>query len=145
VKKYTIIFRRFPNQSPQVYPSREYPDVIFDKFMNLLNIEGKDNRLLLECYIVTMFNPEVPKVILMLHGEQGSAKTTLEGRIKMIVDPSIVKTFSFPKDISEFIQQQLHSYVTYYDNISTLRDWVSDLVCRAVTGSGFSKRSPLHR
>jgi hypothetical protein len=136
----TIIFRRFPNQTPQVYPSREYPVNIFDKFMDLLNIEGEDNRLLLKCYIVTMFIPEVPKVVLMLHGEQGSAKTTLEELIKMIVDPSIVKTFAFPKDISEFIQQLSHSYVTYYDNISILRDWVSDLLCRAVTGSGFSKR-----
>ena len=136
----TIIFRRFPNQSPQVYPSREYPDDIFDKFMDLLNIEGENNRLLLKCYIVTMFIPEVPKVILMLHGEQGSAKTTLQELIKMMVDPSIVKTFAFPKDITEFIQQLSHSYVTYYDNISILRDWVSDLLCRAVTGSGFSKR-----
>ncbi len=136
----TIIFRRYPNQSPQVHPSRDYPDDIFNKFMDLLNIEGEDNRLLLKCYIVTMFIPEVPKVILMLHGEQGSAKTTLEELIKMIVDPSIVKTFAFPKDITEFIQQLSHSYVTYYDNISTLRDWVSDLLCRAVTGSGFSKR-----
>jgi hypothetical protein len=136
----TIIFRRFPNLSPQVYPSIEYPDNIFDKFMDLLNIEGEENRLLFKCYIITLFIPEVPKVILMLHGEQGSAKTTLEELIKMIVDPSIVKTFAFPKDISEFIQQLSHSYVTYYDNISSPRDWVSDLLCRAVTGSGFSKR-----
>jgi hypothetical protein len=108
----TIIFRRFPNLSPQVYPSIEYPDNIFDKFMDLLNIEGEENRLLLKCYIITLFIPEVPKVILMLHGKQGSAKTTLEELIKMIVDPSIVKTFAFPKDISEFIQQLSHSYVT---------------------------------
>jgi hypothetical protein len=56
------------------------------------------------------------------------------------MDPSIVKTFAFPKHISEFIQQLSHSYVSYYDNISMLKDWVSDLLCRAVTGSGFSKR-----
>ena len=87
-----------------------------------------------------MFIPGVPKVILMLHGEQGSAKTTLEELIKMLMDPSVVKTFAFPKDINEFIQQLAHNYVTFYDNISTIRDWVSDLLCRAVTGSGFSKR-----
>ncbi len=87
-----------------------------------------------------MFIPGVPKVILMLHGEQGSAKTTLEELIKMLMDPSVVKTFAFPKDINEFIQQLAHNYVTFYDNISMIRDWVSDLLCRAVTGSGFSKR-----
>ncbi len=137
--KGSIIFRRF-NQSPQVYPSRDYSTDIFDKFMDLLNISGTENRLLLKCYIISMFVPGVPKVILMLHGEQGSAKTTLEELIKMLVDPSIVKTFAFPKDINEFIQQLAHNYVTFYDNISTIRDWISDLLCRAVTGSGFSKR-----
>jgi hypothetical protein len=134
-----IIFRRF-GQLPQVYPSTTYPANIFDKFIDLFNIKGDENRLLLKCYIISMFIPGVPKVILMLHGEQGSAKTTLEELIKMLTDPSIVKTFAFPKDINEFIQQLAHNYVTFYDNISTIRDWVSDLLCRAVTGSGFSKR-----
>lgn len=134
-----VMFRRF-GQLPQVIPSTTYPPDIFDRFMNLLNIKGDENRLLLKCYIISMFIPGVPKVILMLHGEQGSAKTTLEELIKTLVDPSIVKTFAFPKDINEFIQQLAHNYVTFYDNISTIRDWISDLLCRAVTGSGFSKR-----
>lgn len=134
-----IIFRRF-GQLPQVYPSSQYPPDIFDRFIDLFNIKGDENRLLLKCYIISMFIPGVPKVILMLHGEQGSAKTTLQELIKMLVDPSVVKTFAFPKDINEFIQQLAHHYVTFYDNISIIRDWVSDLLCRAVTGSGFSKR-----
>jgi hypothetical protein len=137
--KQLIMFRRF-GQLPQGNPSITYPLDIFDRFMNLLNIKGDENRLLLKCYIISMFIPGVPKVILMLHGEQGSAKTTLEELIKMLVDPSIVKTFAFPKDINEFIQQLAHNYVTFYDNISTIRDWISDLLCRAVTGSDFSKR-----
>lgn len=134
-----ILFRRF-GQLPQAYPATEYPPDVFNKFIDLLNIKGDENRLLLKIYIISMFIPGVPKVILMLHGEQGSAKTTLEELIKMLVDPSIVKTLAFPKDINEFIQQLAHNYVSYYDNISIIRDWVSDLLCRAVTGSGFSKR-----
>ena len=77
---------------------------------------------------------------MILSGEQGSAKTTLEELIKMLVDPSPIKTCSFPRDVTEFIQQLAHNYVMAYDNISVIRDWVSDLLCRAITGSGFSKR-----
>ena len=62
----------------------------------------------------------------------------------MLVDPSPVKTFSFPRDVNEFIQQLAHNFVTAYDNISVIRDWVSDLLCRAITGSGFSKRESIH-
>ena len=77
----------------------------------------------------------------MVHGEQGSAKSMLEELIKMLVDPDIVKTFSFPKDLAELIQQLSHNALVYYDNLSRIPGWISDLLCRATTGSGFSKRS----
>jgi hypothetical protein len=69
-----VIFKRYSNQQPQVYPckSKEYPPDIFDTFMNLINVKGEDNQLLLKCYIISLFYPEIPKPILMLHGEQGS-------------------------------------------------------------------------
>jgi hypothetical protein len=34
----------------------------------------------------------------------------------------------------------MHNYVCYFDNVSKIPDWISDQLCRAVTGSGFSKR-----
>jgi hypothetical protein len=38
------------------------------------------------------------------------------------------------------VQQLSHNYVAFYDNVSSFPQWISDLLCRAVTGSGFSKR-----
>ena len=134
-----IIFHRY-SASPQVDPIREYPSDILDKFINLFNVQGDQNRLLLKCYIISLFIPGIPKVILNLHGEEGSAKTTLQELIKMLVDPSPMKTSSFLRDTNEFVQQLAHNYVMTYDNISIMRDWISDLLCRVVTGSGFSKR-----
>ena len=121
-------------------PIREYPPDILDKFINLFNVQGDKNRLLLKCYIISLFIPGIPKVILNLHGEEGAAKTTLQELIKMLVDPSPMKTSSFLRDTNEFVQQLAHNYVMAYDNISIMRDWISDLLCRVVTGSGFSKR-----
>jgi hypothetical protein len=76
----------------------------------------------------------------MVYGTQGGAKTTLMEFIKMVVDPSVVKTLSFPRDINEFIQQLAHNFMACYDNISGIKDWISDELCRAVSGSGSSKR-----
>ncbi len=59
----------------------------------------------------------------------------------MLVDPSTTQTFTFPRDSNEFIQQLSHNYIVYYDNVSIIQDWVSDSLCRAVTGSSFSKRA----
>src|SRR5215212_285555 len=135
-----IIFRRYSNQQAQVYPVRDYPHDVFDQFMNLVNVKDEDNKLLLKCYIIALFIPEIPKPILMLHGEQGSAKSTLQELIKKLADPSIISTLSFPRDINELIQKLSHNYVAYFDNISIIKEWISDELCRAVTGSGFSKR-----
>jgi hypothetical protein len=144
-----IIFRRYNNQLPQVIPNSsqssfltmdDKDDTILDKFIRLLNVKDDDNKLLLKCYIISLFIPEIAKPILMLHGEQGSAKTTLQELIKMLVDPSIVKTLTFPRNINELVQQLSHNYIAYYDNISVIKEQISDALCRAVTGTGFSKR-----
>ncbi|MFL6421685.1 MAG: hypothetical protein ACJ71P_20080 [Nitrososphaeraceae archaeon] len=137
-----VIFKRYSNQQPQVYPckSKEYPPDIFDRFMKLINVKGEDNQLLLKCYIISLFYPEIPKPILMLHGEQGSAKSTLQELIRMLVDPSNIRTLTFPRDISELVQKLSHNYIAYFDNVSLIPEWISNQLCRAVTGSGFSKR-----
>jgi hypothetical protein len=135
-----IIFRRYSNQQSQVYPHKEYVPNIFDRFMNLINVKGEDNKLLLKCYIISLFYPEIPKPVLMLHGEQGSAKSTLQELIRMLVDPSSIHTLTFPRDINELVQKLSHNYIAYFDNVSLIPEWISDQLCRAVTGSGFSKR-----
>lgn len=143
----SILFRRYSNQLPQAIPVNKLENNdnkneinVLDKFVNLLNIKDNDNKLLLKCYIISLFIPGIAKPILMLHGEQGSAKSTLQELIKMLVDPSIVKTLTFPRDINELVQLLSHNYITFYDNVSVIKEWISDTLCRGVTGSGFSKR-----
>lgn len=117
-----------------------------DKFINLIlsasvnKCKLQEYKILLSCYIICAFVPEIPKAVPMTFGHQGAAKTSLMEFIKTLVDPSAVKTLSFPTDLNEMIQQLSHNYLAFYDNISTLRDRTSDQLCRAVTGSGSSKR-----
>lgn len=140
VEKSPIIFRRYSNQLPQVYPSRDYEQDVFDRFINLVNVKDNDNKLLLKCYIIALFVPGIQKAIQMLHGDQGAAKTTFQELEKILVDPSSILTLAFPRDTNEFIQKLAHNYIAYFDNVSHIPDWISDILCRAVTGSGFSKR-----
>lgn len=140
IEKAPIIFRRYINNQPQVYPSKDYPSDIFDRFMKLLNVKGEENNLLLKCYIIALFIPGFPEPILMLHGDPGGAKTTHQELIKMLVDPSSVLTLVLPREINELIQQLAQRRVVYYDNLSEIPDWISDQFCRASTGGGSSKR-----
>ena len=143
-----ILFRRYSATGKQVLPVYEYPKNIFDQFIGLINIKKyPDNRdrevnqrLLLKCYIITLFIPGVQKCIQMLFGEQGSAKTSEQEAIKDLVDPSPTPTLTIPRDLNELLQQMMHNYLCYYDNISFIQPWVSDQFCRAATGSGATKR-----
>jgi len=142
-----ILFHRYNNQVAQVYPSRDYPTNILERFVNLVlnctNVEEsklEEYQLLLKCYIVCAFITGFPQAISMPSGTQGAAKSTLMDLTKMLIDPCIAKSFSFPRNINELNQQLSHNYVAYYDNISEMKDWISDELCRAVSGSGSSRR-----
>lgn len=144
-----VLFRRYNHQRPQVEPiplvaagidDVDGFDAVFDEFISILNIKNDSDKLLLKCYIISLFIPGIPQVILILLGEQGGAKTMFQELIRQLVDPSITGTLTFPSNPSEFIQQLSHHYLVYYDNVSYISNWISDLLCRAVTGNSASKR-----
>ena len=60
--------------------------------------------------------------------------------IKLVVDPSAALTTAFPNNLAELVQILSHSYLTFFDNVSEISQLSSDQLCRAVTGSGFTKR-----
>lgn len=84
-----IMFDRRNIQRAQVnpVPSGQYPEDIFEQFMDLLNVK-KEDRLLLMCYIISLFLPKISKPILMLHGPEGAAKSACQKIIKRLVDPT---------------------------------------------------------
>jgi hypothetical protein len=97
--------------------------------------------MLAEVYIIGLFfPPNIAKPILIPHGVQGSAKSTFQEFIKDLVDPSGALTLSLPPNMAELVQQLSHNYVAFYDNVSSIPQWLSDALCRAVTGGGSSKR-----
>lgn len=132
-----ILFRRYSHQRPQPEPVRggDLRDLL-----RFVNLRDQSQELLLLVYVVCCFVPEVPHPIPVLHGPQGAAKTTLFRMVRRLVDPSAVEVLSFPRDPAELVQQLSHHWAPYYDNVTEMPSWISDALCRAVTGEGFSKR-----
>ncbi|WP_415311986.1 bifunctional DNA primase/polymerase [Candidatus Nitrosocosmicus sp. FF01] len=143
VKDITIpLFKRYEkNSKPQVYPKKDIDNSkYFKEFLNLFNLRSQKDRLLLEIYLISLFIPGIQKAILVMKGNGGGAKTTTFSLIKNIVDPGTIDTLSFSSNKNDLIQALEHSYVNYFDNVSYISQEVSDTICRAVTGSGDSKR-----
>lgn len=132
-----VRFRRFNHQLNQDEPIKGGK---LDKVLSFVNLKSDTDKLLFLTYLVATFIPNIPRVIVVNIGDQGSAKSTALRIIRSLIDPSVSELLSPPSDINELAQAANHHYCLYLDNLSHLRDELSDALCRLATGIGFTKR-----
>jgi len=58
----------------------------------------------------------------------------------MLLDPSATDAVDLGREVSALAQTLDHNAIPVFDNLSRIPSWAGDLLCRAVTGGGFSKR-----
>lgn len=133
-----ILFKRYYHSRPQVVPIEIGGNV--NLLLNYVNIADSQDRLLLLVYLISCFIPDFAHVILVIFGSRGSAKTTLSKLLRLILDPSVLEVVSLPDNVNELVQILAHHAFLFFDNVSHISEGVSDTMCKAVTGSGFSKR-----
>lgn len=135
--RHPIKFRR--SGKPLVMPSLgASPDV--QALFDLLNVAQRD-RVLLLAFMLQSLRPTGPYPILVLAGEQGSAKSSAARVIKRFTDPSEVPLRGAPRDERDFLAGASNSWLVAYDNLSGLPDWLSDCLCRLATGGGIAART----
>ena len=135
-----VLFKRYGHETSQFEPSHDYDSKILDKFVNSLNIKNDNHKLLIKIWIISLLIPDISIPMLLPYGEKGSAKSTLQKKIKMLIDPSSLDLISFYDNKTQFIQQLSHNFLCFYDNVRHAPPWLSDETCRAITGGAFSKR-----
>jgi hypothetical protein len=111
-----------------------------ESLRDLVNVPDEASWRLVKAFIVQLFNPHGPYTVLILHGEQGSTKTTLCRVIKRLMDPNKADLRSMPRDERDLVIAANNGWVVAFDNLSYLPDWLSDAMCRLSTGSGFGTR-----
>lgn len=132
-----VLFKSQQHQKAQDLPIGAGGDLM--KFFNHVSIKDTDQKLLFVVWLVAAFVPDIPHPILVLFGEKGASKSTTLRFARSVIDPSRTGLLSLPSK-EELIQQLSHNYAPCYDNITRLNEGVSDVLCRAVTGEGGSKR-----
>lgn len=78
--------------------------------------------------------------VLTLRGEQGSGKSTATRTLAGLLDPSPAQVRKPPRDVDGWVTAASGSWVVGIDNVSTVAEWWSDALCRAVTGDGDVRR-----
>jgi hypothetical protein len=115
------------------------PGGSLDNLWSLLNVSAED-RPLVAAWLAAVMHPGIPHPILSLAGEQGSGKSTAEKVLVSVLDPSPVPLRKPPRDVENWVTAASGSWVVGIDNISSIQDWFSDALCRAVTGDGDVRR-----
>ena len=140
-----VLFRRYAHQRAQLIPDRSGTLSEAEGFLNLrteTDSEGHtlyDERYLFLVALISYLVPDIPHPVIALHGEHGAAKTTISRLARELIDPSATLTLGEPRrdEIGQLLQ---HHYLLPFDNLSFIPGWLSDTLCRAVTGDGQSKR-----
>jgi hypothetical protein len=92
-------------------------------------------------WLAAAIRPTGPYPLLKLLGEQGSAKTTTARVLRKLIDPNAAPVRAEPKDARDLMIAANNGWVLCLDNLSSLRPWLSDALCRMSTGGGFATRT----
>ena len=106
-----------------------------------VNLKDRFHQILYLVTLICCFIPDIEHPVYNVFGPQGSGKSSLLRVAKALVDPSIIDLLIMnKKDEKELVKTIDDSYCVFFDNISYLTQDISDLLCKAVTGAGFSNR-----
>jgi hypothetical protein len=111
-----------------------------DALRPFVNIADDDAWRLLAAWLVGTLSPKGPYPVLVLHGEQGSAKSTTARLLRALVDPNSVPLRVEPRNPRDMMIAATNAWILSYDNLSHLPAWLSDAICRLATGGGFGTR-----
>ena len=133
-------FRRTKTAGPLPEPVKVNPGKGLSTLKGFLNVD-EDDFVLCVAWLLASLRDTGPYPLLVLTGEQGSAKSTAAKLLRSLVDPARPPTTGMPRNERDAAIAALNRHVLAYDNLSGLPTWFSDTLCRLSTGEGFSTRA----
>lgn len=91
-------------------------------------------------WIIGSLKPQGPFPVLIIHGEQGAAKSNLSRICHNLIDPSDAVLRGLPQDIRGLVVSASNAWVLSFDNLSGMRRQFSDAFCRLSTGGALTPR-----
>ncbi|MGW2784239.1 ATP-binding protein [Streptomyces populi] len=138
VDRAPVLFRRSGAMAPMPEPVLDGDGLA--KLHALLNMDESAFHQLV-AWLVAAWIPEIPHPALVCKGEQGTGKSKAAQMFINLVDPSPAAKRSQPRDEKAWSRQAFSSWALCLDNVSTIPPWLSDTLCKAVTGDGVVDRA----
>jgi hypothetical protein len=132
-----VRFRRAAGMQPLKEPVRGGSIQLLRSF---LNVRSDAEFVLAVSWALAVLRDRGPYPVLVLSGEQGSAKSTFSGIMRALLDPNTAPLRALSREDRELFIAANNGHVLAFDNVSGLRPWISDTLCRLATGGGFAVR-----
>lgn len=132
-----VRFRRAAGMQPLPMPVRGGSIETMRKF---LNVRSDTDFVLVVAWALACLRNCGPYPVLVLSGEQGSAKSTFSAMLRALLDPNTAPLRALPREDRDLFIAASNGHVLTFDNVSGLPAWISDTLCRLATGGGFAVR-----
>lgn len=106
----------------------------------LVNLQSNEHWTLLLCTLVAHLYPDGPYPVLVITGEQGSAKSSLCRYFQRLVDPNKGQLRRPPANEVDLMVAGALVHLLAYDNLSGVSASLADSICTVATGGGMSRR-----
>lgn len=107
---------------------------------DLVNIPKEERQLVL-AWILEAYRCDTPYAVLELIGEEGSAKSSTQRRLRALIDPNQVALRGKPKDVESVYVSAQNNHLVSYENLSGITSDMSDALCTIATGGGAAGRT----
>jgi hypothetical protein len=105
-----------------------------------LNVKTDTDFVLVVAWALAALRNRGPYPVIVLSGEQGSAKSTFSAILRALLDPNTAPLRALPREDRDLFIAATNGHVLAFDNVSGLPAWISDTLCRLATGGGFAVR-----
>jgi len=114
----------------------------YEALRKLLGWGETDRRwLLVRGWLVAALLPNVARPLLFMHGRAGSGKTLRAVFVLSVLDPREELGGSLSKNERDSMVAASARYLLGWDNITTVSEAISNMICRLVTGGTDERRS----
>ena len=132
-----VRFRRAAGMQPLPVPM---PGGSIDTLRSFLNVQSDTDFVLVVAWALAVLRHRGPYPVIVLSGEQGSAKSTFSAILRALLDPNTAPLRALPREDRDLFIAANNGHVLAFDNVSGLPAWISDTLCRLATGGGFAVR-----
>jgi hypothetical protein len=139
-----VRFRRASGMKPIPVPLRcdsmKAIKSSIESLRSFVNVKSDAEFVLVVSWLLACLRNRGPYPVIILSGEQGSAKSTFSAILRALLDPNTAPLRALPREDRDLFIAANNGHVLAFDNVSGLPTWISDTLCRLATGGGFAVR-----